>query len=153
MLTMPDMQLPAADDIALRNLIARYAHYADAGDMDAFANLFTEDGTWTRENSPPATQGGSGLPSETVQGHAALKVMIETAIIKRFKRKFRHQMTDILIEPGNGPDDAKGLCRALITDWREGAGKIAMCGTYTLSFVRSPEGWRFKRVSINILPA
>ena len=150
---MPDAQLPVADDLAVRNLIARYAHFADAGDLDAFANLFVPDGTWTRENSPPAALGGSGLPSETVVGHANLKTMIENSIIKRFNRKFRHQMTDVLIEPGKGPDEAKGLCRALITDWRDGPGKIAMCGAYTWTFIRTPDGWRFKSVSVNVLPA
>jgi hypothetical protein len=150
---MPDAQLPVADELALRNLIARYAHFADAGDLDAFANLFVKDGTWTRENSPPVALGGSGLPSETVVGHDSLKSMIENSIIKRFNRKFRHQMTDVLIEPGNGPDEARGLCRALITDWRDGPGKIAMCGAYTSTFVRTPDGWRFKSVSVNVLPA
>jgi hypothetical protein len=150
---MSDDQLPVVDELALRNLIARYAHFADAGDLDAFANLFVRDGTWTRENSPPTALGGSGLPSETVVGHDGLKAMIENSIIKRFNRKFRHQMTDVLIERGGGPDEARGLCRALITDWRDGPGKIAMCGAYTSTFVRTADGWRFKSVSVNVLPA
>jgi SnoaL-like domain len=150
---MADDQLPVADDLALRNLVARYAYFADAGDLDAFANLFVKDGSWTRENTPAAARGGSGLPAETVVGHDKIKTMIDESIIKRFNRKFRHQMTDVLIEPGDGPDDAKGRSRALITDWREGAGKIAMCGAYTWRFVRTPDGWRLKSASVNVLPA
>lgn len=144
--------VPVADDLAMRNLLARYAHYADAGDPDRFAALFVQDGSWTRENSPPASLGGSGLPSQTVTGHAQLRRMIEESIIARFRRLFRHQMTDILIEPGDGPDIAHGLCRALITDWREGGGKIAMCATYRSVFVRTPEGWRFRSVRVSVLP-
>ena len=150
---MPYPQMHLADDLACRNLIARYAHLADAGELDAFADLFTPDGSWTRENSPPAAHGGSGLPSETMVGHEKLKLMIENSIIKRFNRKFRHQMTDVLIEPGDSPDDAKGVCRALITDWREGPGKIAMCGSYSWRFTRTTDGWRFKSASVNVLPA
>lgn len=140
------------DELSMRNLLARYVHLADAGDLDGFAGLFLEDGTWTRENSPPATQGGSGLPAQTMTGHEEIRLMIENSIIKRFQKKFRHQMTDVLIEPGEGPDDARGRCRALITDWREGAGKIAMCGSYTFRFARTPSGWRFRSVSVAVLP-
>lgn len=149
---MTDGAVRVEDELAMRNLLARYVHHADAGDLDGFAALFLEDGTWTRENSPPASQGGSGLPAQTMTGHAEIKVMIENSIIKRFQRKFRHQMTDVLIEPGDGPDDARGRCRALITDWRDGPGKIAMCGSYTFRFARTPQGWRFRSVSVHVLP-
>ena len=145
-------QMPVADDLACRNLIARYAYRADAGELEAFADLFTPDGTWTRENSPPVALGGSGLPSETMVGREKLKLMIENSIINRFNRKFRHQMTDVLIEPGDSPDHATGLSRALITDWRDGPGKIAMCAVYTWGFVRTTDGWRIKSASLRVLP-
>jgi hypothetical protein len=149
---MQDDAVPVADELAMRNLLARYVHLADAGDLDGFAALFLADGTWRRENAPPAAQGGSGLPAETVTGHDELKRMIDNSIVKRFDRKFRHQMTDVLIEPGDGPDDVRGRCRALITDWRDGPGKIAMCGAYTFRFARTPHGWRFRSVSVRVLP-
>ncbi|WP_419928873.1 nuclear transport factor 2 family protein [Candidatus Poriferisocius sp.] len=37
---MPD---PAADDVAIRNALARYCHLNDAQDWGAWAQLFTED--------------------------------------------------------------------------------------------------------------
>ena len=146
-------QVAVEDELEMRNLLARYVHHADAGELDAFAALYTEDGTWTRENTPPASTGGSGLPAKTVRGHEAIKSMIEAAIIRRFKRMFRHQMTDVLIEAGDGPDDARGRCRTLITDWREGPGKIAMIGHYSFRFRRTPQGWRVASVSVGVLPA
>lgn len=145
--------LPVEDELAIRNLIARYAYAADAGDLDGFADLFTDDGSWTRENSPPAGQGGSGLPAETVSGRDALKLLIENSIIKKFDRKFRHQMTDVLVEATASPDGARARFRALITDWRDGPGKIAMCGQYSATFERTAKGWRFKSASVNVLPA
>lgn len=144
--------MQGGDDAALRNLVARYAYRADAGDLDGFAALFTEDGSWTRENTPPAGNGGSGLPAETVVGAEALKAMIRASIIERFQRKFRHQMTDILIEPGAGPDEAKGLSRALISNWRDGPGQMAMCAAYTWAFRRTAAGWRIASASVRVLP-
>jgi hypothetical protein len=149
---MPDRYLPAADELAIRNLIAKYAIYADHGRADDFANLFVPDGSWTRENSPPVHLGGSGRPPETRSGHALLKDMIVAVIVDQFKCKFRHQMTDILVEPGEGSDSARAVFRALITNWRDGAGKLAMCGTYTCRFTRTGDGWRFVSVSIYVLP-
>lgn len=145
-------QLPVADDLECRNLVSRYAHYADAGELDLFADLFLTDGVWRRENVPPKEHGGSGLPAEDKVGHAALKEMIDTAIIKQFNRRFRHQFTDVLVEPGDSPDTAKGRARALITDWRSGPGKIAMCGNYTFGFSKTPAGWKFSLVSIYVFP-
>ena len=109
-----------ADELQIRNLIARYAYAVDGGEKEAFASLFLEDGAWTRETSPPATQGGSGLPSQTIRGRTGLMGLIETAIIGRFQLKARHQMTDVLVEPGADENSAKARFRALVTDWREG---------------------------------
>lgn len=145
-------RLDVACELEIRNLVARYPHYADAGDTERFAALFCEDGRWRRENVPPAAQGGSGLPAETHVGHAAIREMIEASIIRRFNRRFRHQMTDLLVEAGAGPDEATGRCRALITDWRDGPGKIAMCGHYSFVFRRTASGWRFAEVSVYVLP-
>lgn len=145
--------VPVEDDLAVRNLFARYAHFADAGDKDAYAGLFLPDGTWTRENASPVSMGGSGFPGQTIQGHEALKKMIEDTIINKFRRLFRHQMTDVLIEPGENCDELVGVCRTLITDWRDGPGKIAMCARYRCVCRRTADGWRFKSVSIHILPS
>lgn len=150
---MDALAVRVEDELAMRNLLARYVHFADAGDLDRFVGLFLDEGTWTRENSPPAAQGGSGLPAQTMTGHAEIRQMIQSSIIDRFDRKFRHQMTDVLIEPGNDPDEAIGRCRALITDWRDGPGKIAMCGAYTFRFARTEAGWRFRSVGVSVLPA
>ena len=36
----------ADDELAIRNLIARVALYADGPDVEAYVALFTEDATW-----------------------------------------------------------------------------------------------------------
>ena len=144
--------LPPADELQIRNLIARYALHTDAGDAKEFANLYTLDGSWTRENSPPVALGGSGLPRQTFTGREALAELIVTSAINRFQRKARHQMTDILVEPGASAKEANIVFRALVTNWMDGPGKIAMSVHYRGTCVLTDEGWRFKDVSARVLP-
>lgn len=143
-------RLPIDDEVEIRNLFARYGHLADAGDA-GFIELFSDDATWTRENSPPPSMGGSGLPPET-RSREQLGVLMSEVMQKKFRQRMHHQFTDLYLEPGDGPDDAIGHARALITDWRDGPGRFAMFGKYTLRFARTPEGWLIRSVSIYVLP-
>jgi SnoaL-like domain len=142
--------LAPADELQIRNLIARYAYAIDGGEKEAFASLFLEDGAWNRENPPPATQDGSG-PPQAVRGRAGLMDLIETATIPRWQLKARHQMTDVLVEPGPDGESAQVRYRALVTDWREGPGRVAMSVNYTASCVRTADGWKFATVSAWVL--
>jgi hypothetical protein len=144
-------RLPLDDELEIRSLFARYGHLADVGNP-AFVDLFTEDATWTRANSPAQSQGGSGLPPETIRGHAKLLVMMSETMLKRFKGLVHHQMTDFYVEPGAGANEAVGHSRALITDWRDGPGKIAMFGTYTTHFTKTTRGWRIRDIVVEVLP-
>ena len=135
----------------IRNLIARYVYAIDGGEKEAFANLFLEDGAWSRENPPPATQYGSG-PPQTVRGREGLMDLIATATIPRWQLKARHQMMDVLVEAGPDEDSAKVLYRALVTDWRTSPGRVAMCVDFTAACVRTDDGWKFAVVSARVLP-
>jgi hypothetical protein len=153
---MTQRKLPIADELDIRNMFARYVHLldgGDGGDARGWANLFTEDATWTRINSPPRELGGSGLPAETVRGRGNLEKMAVGVVRDRFRGLCRHQMTDVYIEAGDTPDHARGLSRALITDWLDGPGKLAMVGDYKLEFARTPEGWRIKSIACKLVPA
>jgi hypothetical protein len=46
-----------------------------------------------------------------------------------------------------------GHARALITDWREGPGKIAMFGKYDVRFRRTDVGWRISDMTVRVLPS
>ena len=141
-----------ADELQIRNLIARYAYAVDGGEKEVFASLFVEDGVWMREASSPTPQGGSGLPAQTIRGRTGLMGLIQTAIIERFQLKARHQMTDVLVEPGADENSAKARFRGLVTDWREGPARVSMCVVYTAAFVRSDDGWKFATVSVRTWP-
>ena len=144
--------LPVDDELEIRSVFARYGHLADAGDPN-FIQLFTEDATWTRANSPPAAHGGSGLPPETLHGRDKLLTLMEEVMKKKFKQRMHHQMTDFYVVPGATADDAMGHARALITDWRDGPGKIAMFGIYTLRFRRTDDGWRICDATVRVRPS
>jgi len=144
--------LTVEDELAIRSMFARYVHLLDGGDAEGWANLFTEDGRWTRLNSPPRELGGSGLPAETVQGRANLVAMAVGVVRDRFRYRSRHQMTDVVIDAGDAPDHARGMSRAIITDWTAGPGKLAMVGDYRLQFARTPQGWRIKSIDCELVP-
>ena len=145
-------QMPVEDELEIRSVFARYGHLADAGDPD-FVHLFTEDASWTRANSPPASLGGSGLPPETIHGRDKLLALMEEVMKKKFRQRMHHQMTDFYVTPGTHAGDAQGHARALITDWRDGPGKIAMFGKYDMRFRRTDEGWRISEVTVRVLPS
>jgi ketosteroid isomerase-like protein len=133
-------------------MFARYGHLLDSGDARGWANLFTEDASWTRLNSPPRDLGGSGLAAETVTGRENLLQMAIDVVQTRFNRLCRHQMTDVFIEADETPDQARGKSRAMITDWNGGSGKLAMVGDYTLAFRRTPQGWRIHSIACDLVP-
>ena len=41
-----------ADELEIRNLVARLAHLADMGDLEEYVSLFTEDASWEMPGSP-----------------------------------------------------------------------------------------------------
>jgi hypothetical protein len=144
--------LPVADELAIRNLLAKYGHTLDEGTPEAWADLFTEDGSWQRLNVPPRELGGSGLPAEVRRGRDVLARMAKEVVQDLFRRRCRHQMTDVYVEAADDPNQAKGLARALITDFRQGAGKIAMVGSYRFDFARTAQGWRIRSIVCELLP-
>lgn len=79
---------------------------------------------------------------------------MELALGRRalIKGLVRHQLTDIVIEPGIDADHAKGRSFILVTDWRDGPGRIAALGDCETEFVRTPQGWRFASILLRTLP-
>ena len=78
-------------------------------------------------------------------------MMVETVQTK-FKGLVHHQISDFYVEPGASADVALGHARALITDWRDGPGRISMFATYRIGFARTHEGWRIQRMDCSLLP-
>jgi len=60
-------------------------------------------------------------------------------------------MTDVLGADGPDENSARARFRGLVTDWREGPGRVSMCVNYTAACVRTDEGWKYATVSVQAL--
>ncbi len=134
----------------IRFLMAQYTHLLDAGEAQAWAALFTPGGRWIRSHASPAAMGGSGIAAGVCEGRAELAGLADLSM-RNFCGLGRHQMTDLLLwqaEEGR----VRGACRMLITDFRDGPGKVAMVGTYDLLLSPTPAGWRIAELTAEFLP-
>lgn len=133
----------AEDILAIHNLMADYSNAADGGwnrathDPDAVAALFTEDGVWEGD------KGGK------VEGRSAIRELF--AYLQKTTPFAFHTMANARIEV-NG-DTAVGqwhLILLLVT--AQGSvvdrplGEIFGAGVYTNHFVRTRDGWRFRKI-------
>lgn len=143
--------LPVEDERQILRLYALYCHYFNHGEAEAWANLFTEDGSFTRLHTGAKQHGNFGNPAGTITGHAA---MIEMQLGRKemFKGKVRHFQTDMVITPGKDADHAVGKSFILVTDWRDGPGRTSGVGDCAAEFVRTPKGWRFSSIKLGTMP-
>lgn len=119
-------ELTAEDVLEIQGLYARYAHCFDIGAPGAAAELFTEDGTFTRAN---------GIATS---GRAELRGMGEGV------SGIRHLYTNIVVE-SDGPDGARGSCYNLrLRIDEDGRPAIHAIGLMTDRFARTAAGWRFR---------
>lgn len=140
--------LPIEDERQIRRLYARYCHGFAHGSAEDWVDIFALDGVFEKRNP---SHGGLGTAAEYVQGHDELMKMI-LGRREKFSGLVRHQQTDILLSPGPSANEAKGVSLILVTDWREGAGRLAALGHCTARFVNGPTGWRFAHLVLDTLP-
>jgi uncharacterized protein (TIGR02246 family) len=122
---MPD-QARLADREALRELRARYSHYWDDGNAEAFIKLFTEDGVLQA-----ATAG-------LVTGREQLRRMVAASI---GRMEFTIHFTTDEVTEFTGEDTATGFCRFAVHTGR--TPNMQGAGTYVDEYRRTSEGWRF----------
>jgi hypothetical protein len=130
-------QQPAAttlgvdDYLQIRALVASYAFALDGGGNNgfAYADLFAPGAEFIR----PYTVGRDNLAKLALdQPHGPLYT--------------RHFITNHVIEPAPGGATGKQyLLVADISETREKPGSIFLAGHYEDQYVKTPQGWRFKR--------
>jgi uncharacterized protein (TIGR02246 family) len=118
------------DRVAIDALLAGYAYAFDTGDGEAFADLFTPDGSFVN------------VGVATMTGRDELVDFVNA----RFEQApgVRHFTANVLVEP-NG-DGATG--RAYVWVIRldgDGPLRLRNTGEYTDEFVRTAAGWRFAK--------
>jgi ketosteroid isomerase-like protein len=124
-----------ADELAIRNLVARMAQVADeASSLDEYAALLTPDSVWELEGQP-AFEGRAAVVAGAADRRAQGLVGPGTDT--------RHVITtqSVIVEG----DTASGQCTCLFySDARSGPSLRAV-SQYRDEFRRSPEGWQISR--------
>jgi hypothetical protein len=134
-----EKRLRLLEDIEeISKLKARYCNYVDGGwdrlthDYDGVASIFTEDGIWEAGNRPE-------LRGETREG---IREYFKAA--QNISLAF-HRITNPIIEV-NG-DTATGNWHVLVALTHPNGESVWIGGVYNDDFVRTGEGWKFKKLS------
>lgn len=109
-------------------LLSRYCHLVDSNEGDAWAALFTEDGVF---DVPKVIR---------LAGTAQLRSM-PGVVATQGAGKWRHQITNVVAEPGDEPDTAIVRAYGLATDWARGGAPFAF-SDYRIILRRVAGLWR-----------
>lgn len=131
--------LSLSDRLEIQDLYARYAYAYDAGDAEAWAALFTAQGSFGRAGEEPVV-GAEALARFVVDNLGASPGV-------------SHHTTNVLVEADG--EAARGHAYALVIRVAEdGSVRLRNVGAYEDRFERTHEGWRFAaRVFTSMLPA
>jgi uncharacterized protein (TIGR02246 family) len=130
---MPD---PIADELAIRNLIARLARNADVADIDTYMSSFAPDAEWNMPGSP-------------ARGHDAilsgLLARRESGAVGPGTRT-RHTVSTISVVVDG--DRAEGVAYFQFFTDTDTQPTLRLMGAYRDAFTRTPDGWRLARRDI-----
>jgi 3-phenylpropionate/cinnamic acid dioxygenase small subunit len=136
-MTGDDHERWSADQFEIHNILARLTHLADAGDLDEYVDLFTEDGRW----EPPP---GSEPPVRALCGRAELLAGARErreAGMSGPGTFSRHVVTNIALTR-TGPDTAASHSYWHYYTQTNDIHQTGGMGTYDDEFRRTPAGWR-----------
>jgi uncharacterized protein (TIGR02246 family) len=122
------------DDLEIRTVLARIAHYSDMGDLDDYAAQFTDDATWEMPPAPPR------------HGRAAIRAAAAT---RRANGETgpgthtRHVITTVAVS-------VTGHTAVADSYWQfytatATAPVLNSMGSYRDTFRRTPSGWQLAR--------
>jgi len=134
-----------ADELELRNLVARIAQTADSGTVAEYVALFTEDAAWSMPDNPAA-----GLPASEKRGIGEIEAGVHERRASGLQgpgSNTKHVVTTIAIDV-RGPDNALGHTYWMFFRDTTGQPTVLNMGEYRDEFRRTPEGWRLARRTI-----
>ncbi len=126
----------------VRDLISRYSHAVDAGEVEAIVNLFVDDGELI-------------TPVGSPQGSAALREWAQQRIDSREPRiQVRHMVVNTLIAPVNS---SRVRARSMLLYTRQNIDKplsaeVMATGIYEDIIVHTANGWRFQQRRMEVAP-
>jgi ketosteroid isomerase-like protein len=120
-----------ADVIAIQKLYADYNHLVDAGEVDAWVALFTEDGVFDPGLLP------------TISGAAALAEF--AAALPALIPGGRHHVSNLSISVDGDTATARSYLMLWLTNADPSKTVLMSTGIYEDELVRTPAGWRLRR--------
>lgn len=134
-MTNQDPAQRVADELAIRNLVARLAQLADDGELSDYIELFTEDAVW---------DGGPALG--VVQGHPEI---LAAARQRRADGRSgpgthsRHVVTTQVVELQGDRATSRAVFHYYTKT--DAAPTLSIMGIYEDELVRTARGWRLAR--------
>ncbi len=124
---------PSAEDLVqIHHLLAKYAHAWDAGDPDAWARTFTEDGAFTG-------------PNGTYKGWDELSRFCRSLTLdsETFRPLWKQHWANNVVVDVDG-DEATGKAMFIMVQrTADGPGTLTMVGASTDTYRRVDGAWRF----------
>lgn len=126
------MGLGPVGRLEISELVARYNHAVDFGDVDAWMECFTHDGSF--ESGP--------RPSSSVHGTEELRAYAER--VAEGAGRMRHWTSNSVIE-GDGDEATHRMYLAVLGVARTGeAPRLLLTGIYDDQLVRADDVWQFR---------
>jgi uncharacterized protein (TIGR02246 family) len=130
--------LSAEDELAVRNVVARVAQYADGPDVDAYVALFTPDAVWDMPGAPRAGQAEIRAGSEERRaagqigpGSNTRHVVSTTAVRVDEKHAVADSVWQFYVDTASAP-------------------RLQLMGTYHDELVRVGNEWKLAKRTITI---
>jgi ketosteroid isomerase-like protein len=132
------------DDGEIRSLLARMAHVADCGSVDAYAECFTDDGVWEMPGNPLV-----GLPADQRSGRddiAAGVVARRAAGVQGPGTHTMHMLTTTAVTV-DGDEAEADSCYLFYGD-AAATPALRGIGRYHDVLRRTPDGWKVVRRTV-----
>jgi hypothetical protein len=133
----------AENKLEIIDLISRYSHAFDGGDLDAYTALFTVDGSFRERTGR----------QETVRGKGAreLKAYLTAELAKRHGAQPRHHVRNtVFIKYIGNHAIARTYFLATVVGGEGRLAQVTGTGIFEDELVKAPDGWRiYKRTAIH----
>ena len=125
--------LTTQDRIELHELLARYTHFLDHGQIDRMTEIWTEDCRFVVEQ-----------PAVDISGRAALIEFLQQTT--QSQPHVRHIITNIFIEDDG--DNYSAILNAYLQVTDSAQNSIVMMGRYRDLCIKTTQGWRIKHRNV-----